>query len=108
MRVLSLIHIFIEKLEKTAYAVRLSAQAKNLREKEDAFRALGLETQAAVLEEILHLFACNRVAADLRALGLAGRSGDVLINRMVSKYESAQIIHQSVTGLFEREVDLLR
>ena len=73
----------------------------------DRFMALDAGAQCDVLKEILNIFACNRSTADLKALGLGGQLGIVSTSRKLSRFGCAWLVHQSVTGLFERQADLL-
>ena len=106
-RNLALYDIFLMKLRDTVYKVRLGAQADNLDRARDRFMALDAGAQCDVLKEILNIFACNRSTADLKALGLGGQLGIVSTSRTLSRYGRAWLVHQSVTGLFERQADLL-
>lgn len=105
---LALYDTFLCKIETTAYRVRLSAQIKNLTEKRPVFAGLSILAQCRVLREMLNLFACNRMTANLSDIDLGGRVGVIGTNRCVSNYESAWLITQSVTGLFEKRINLLR
>ena len=78
---------------------------KQAREK---FIKLSLEKQSEVLYQELFLFACNVVTADLSLIGGSKYSGKTLISNKMTNYTEAKIIHQSITGLFENEVDLLK
>ena len=98
----------LSKLENTKYKVRLSAQIDNLKQAREKFIKLSLEKQSEVLYQELFLFACNVVTADLSLIGGSKYSGKTLISNKMTNYTEAKIIHQSITGLFENEVDLLK
>lgn len=98
----------LSKLENTKYKVRLSAQITNLKQARELFIKLSLEEQSEVLYQELFLFACNTVTADLSLIGASKYSGKTLISNKMTNYTEAKIIHQSITGLFENEVDLLK
>lgn len=99
--------LFLDKLKNTLYNVRLSTQVKTLEEKRDKFLSLPVEKQTAVLSEILKLFQCNSVNSNLSILGGSKRVGTLLIQKAISNYDKVAIIHQSPTGVFSQEVDLL-
>ena len=113
---------FKNKLENTVYRIRLSNQAANLKLAQNAFERLSLIDQCSVLKEILNLFTCNRVLADLSLLliyktkregsqelsALPKNAGAILTSRNMTNYESVKMISQSITGLFETERDLLK
>lgn len=48
----------------------------------------------------------NVLTGDLSLIGGSKQSGTVTIsNKLQPKYKSCKLIHQSITGLFEQEVD---
>lgn len=104
---LKLYDLFISKLEHTVYKVRLNAQADNLRNAREKFEQLPIEKQCKCLKQIINLFTCNKVKADLSVIGLGSQLGSIRTSRTVSNYESVWLISQSVTGLFETQRDLL-
>ena len=60
-----------------------------------------------MLGEVLHLFQCKPLSADLTLIGAAGRAGIIQMNKAISKNNSLMLISQSVTGIKERVIDLL-
>lgn len=100
--------IFLEKLEKTVYRIRLSAQAKTLTDKKEKFMQLSKEEKCMILSEILHLFQCQSGAANLKAIGGPGSAGILVMNNNITKCKQISIINQSPTGIYEEEIDLLK
>lgn len=94
------------KVKETIYNIRLSAQVKTLTEKRDVFLTLSLGEQCAVLNECLHMFQCNPVAANLKRIGGPETAGRLSINSNISKCGQISIINQSPTGVFQQELDL--
>ncbi len=105
---LMLYDLFVSKLQNTIYQIKLSSQAEKLANARDEFVELSIVKQCETLKQVLNLFTCNRVSADLKALGLGGQVGVISTNRTVSSYKSAKLVSQSVTGLFEKATDLLK
>lgn len=99
--------LFLDKLKNTLYNVRFSTQVKTLEEKRDKFLSLPVEKQTAVLSEILKLFRCNSETANLTALGGSNEAGKTSITKDITNRNKFSIIHQSPTGVFSQEVDLL-
>lgn len=99
---------FVQKLESSHYSVRLKEQVKNLTRTRERFKDLSELEQCRVLLQILNMFTCNSQMADLRILGLGERSGGIKTQNCVTNYKKAEIIHYSVTGLFEKKLDLLK
>ncbi|MDD4088903.1 MAG: type II CRISPR RNA-guided endonuclease Cas9 [Tissierellia bacterium] len=105
---LKIYDMFLSKLEKRVYKSRLSAQIITLTEKRDRFKALEVEKQCVVLSEVLHMFQCNILNADLSLIGGAKFAGIMVISNEISKCAEALIINQSPTGIFEQKIDLLK
>lgn len=104
---LALYETFADKLERGVYRVKLGAQAKSLQKGKETFAALPLEEQCQALMEILHFFQCNPVSSDLRLIGGVGQAGKFSISFDVTKQKGLALIHQSVTGFFEKRIPLV-
>lgn len=51
----------------------------------------------------------NVMSGDLSAIGEAKKSGVTTIsNKMQPSYKTVKLINQSISGLFEQEIDLLK
>ena len=105
---LALYDVFLDKLKNTVYHVRLSAQVATLEKKRDTFMKCSVEDQVLVLAELVKLFQCNSVAANLKGIGGPGSAGILVLSKTVSKCDRISLIHQSPTGVFSQEVDLLK
>lgn len=106
----NLLHLydtFLDKLKNTIYKKRLSAQVKTLSEKKENFIKLDMEDKCIVLGEILHLFQCQSGSANLKSIGGPGNAGILVMNNNITGCNRISIINQSVTGIFEKEIDLL-
>ena len=97
----------IEKLSLPQYAniPSVLATIKTLRTN---FSALSLLAQCKALIEILHALQCNRTLSDLSAIGGKSKVGVLVKSKNISNLSSAVLVNQSVTGLFETRVDLLK
>jgi CRISPR-associated endonuclease Csn1 len=49
----------------------------------------------------------NSASADLKEIGGSSKTGVTLISKKISGYRECKLINDSVTGLYEKEVDLL-
>lgn len=107
VQTLALYETFADKLERGIYRVKLGAQAKKLAEKKENFTHLSLENQCTVLMEILHIFQCNPVLADLSLINGGEEAGSISIGFDVTKQKGLVLIHQSVTGFFEKRIPLV-
>lgn len=99
---------FLNKLKAGVYSGIFDNERAVLDKSLDAFMELAPLAQCRILREILNMFRCNAVKANFTEL--CGKKVGNRIRRscVVSSHESAVLIHQSVTGLFEVREDLLR
>ena len=77
-----------------------------MQEEASRFAKLKIYEQIQVLRQILNLFKCGSSAANFKLLGKGASCGIMKINNSVTGKVSMEIINQSVTGVFERKVDL--
>lgn len=104
---IKLYNIFIEKLSNKIYSCRPANPKKKLKDKTEKFKNISLEEQCIVLGEILHLFQCKPVIANLTLIGEGSNVGSVKKSKIINNCESAKLIAQSPTGLYEQVIDLL-
>lgn len=107
----NLYEVLLKKHETTIFKNRPNGQIENLRKAEGKFAELSLEEQCLELNEILHLFQCS-AATTINLEYMMGKGkcktlGKMTVSKNISKYERAEIINQSPTGLFEQSIDLL-
>lgn len=95
-----------QKLCNTVYSKKLSAQKKNLEQCREKFLQLSLEEQCIFLSNIIKMFQCNASTVDLKLCGGGGDAGKVYLASNITKITDLKLIFQSVTGLFENELDL--
>ena len=74
---------------------------------EDRFNLLTLSEQCAVLMEIIKNFNTGD-GVDMTLIGGKEKTGITTINKKLSICEECILIHQSPTGLFRAEIDLLK
>lgn len=100
----------VAKMSDTIFRVKFENTCKKVSGKREVFIALSLYEQCVVVNELLNILHCNVRTGDLGLIKEASKSGSTTISNKIperSKVNSFKIIHQSVTGLFESEVDLL-
>ena len=103
---IELYDVFIGKFSNSIYQYRPANPKEKLIERKEKFAEITIEEQCIVLAEILHLFQCKPVTADLRGIGEAKAVGSVKVGKEISKCKSIKLISQSPTGVFERVIDL--
>lgn len=99
--------ILVEKHTKTCLKNRPNPIGEKLREWRNDFIALDNQKQSDILLEILKLTTFDNSGADLRAIGGKNQSGVSTIGKKISSQKSVVLVHRSVTGIFEKQVDLL-
>ena len=95
------------KLNNGIYSNKRNNQATNIAQSLDIFKGLPIEEKIGALSQILLIFQSNNNGCDLKSLGLSARTGVVYIPKKIN-YQEFKLINQSITGLFENEVDLLK
>lgn len=100
--------LFLDKLKNTVYNVRLSSQIKHFEKGREKFAKLSEPEQCRLLAEALHLFQCNSVVADLSLIGGAKHAGIIVMSKVMSSNQQVNIINQSPSGIFAKEIDLLK
>lgn len=81
---------------------------KDLADNRDKFKTLDISDQSILLNEILKLFICDRQLTKFEKLNGKGKIGEIKPRATLSKNQSVYLINQSVTGLYETKVDLLK
>ena len=105
------IHLYEELLTKhksSIYSKRMASQIKTLEEGKTFFENLSLEKQVFTLFEIMRIFQCKIIGADLSKIGGSKSAGVIYLSNDITKAKQAKLINQSPTGLFESEIDLLK
>lgn len=99
----------VEKLKAPCFGGFFLKNAEMLHQAADTFSALDLVAQSGLIAEVLKMTACNAGRANLEAVGGAKGTGVLKITKNLPKAgkEEFFLIHQSVTGFFEKKVDLL-
>ena len=104
---IALYQLLLEKLHVKQYAAVYSAPLEALEKGFEKFTSLAVSEQCEVLSQILNLFKCTSAEMNLEKLGGAKRIGTIKFTKNLKSKSNPKLIHQSVTGIFEREVDLM-
>ena len=107
---LALYDALCDKLNNTVLKVKFSNTALVLDSKKDMFENLTLKEQCEVIMQILNILHNNVRSGDLSLMGESKKSGIVTTNSKIlptKSINSFKIINQSVTGLFEQEIELI-
>ena len=107
---LKLFDILTSKMTDTILKVKFGDMGVKIASHRDAFEKLDVRKQCFVLAEILKIIHCNILEGDLTFVGGAKQSGSIKMSSVISGIKgvkSIYLVHQSVTGLFEKKIDLL-
>ena len=96
------------KQRDTIYKYRPNNKYKDLMKMQVKFEELSCEEQCVILNEVMWILKCKPNVANLSLMGGSPQTGKIQINKVISGYESVFLKNQSVTGLFEQTVDLLK
>ena len=91
------------------FRIKFETAVKTLRENQENYVKLTVPNQCRVLLQILNLFANNASSADLKLLNGKAGVGILLTSKNLNNYSghTFTLIHQSITGFFEQEINLL-
>lgn len=98
---------FMGKFEKTLFSNLFGTLKGYILNNEEKFNLLSIKEQCYILLQLCVHF-CSGETADLRLLGGAEKIGKYRINKKISDARETVLICQSATGLFQREIDLLK
>ncbi len=99
--------ILMDKHQNGIYAKRPNPMGEKMKARYELFKTLTLEEQSKALMQILELKSIGVACADLTLLKEAPISGKMLMTKKISDSRELKLINQSVTGLFESQIDLL-
>ena len=100
--------VLTDKHTRTIYNKRPNYIGEKLINDREKFINLDIEKQIYVLVQIVQLSKLSNMGADLQYLGEAKKTGVMNFSKKISEKEEFKLINQSVTGLFENEIDLLK
>lgn len=99
----------IDKLTNSIYNVKFGKLAVSLAENSETFESLSIYNQCIVISQILNILHANVVKGDLSLVGQSKQSGTLTIaNKVQPNVKEFYMINQSITGLFEQKIDLLK
>jgi len=104
---IELYRLFSNKLTDTLYSIKFKNIGNKLKLNENKFVENAIENQCIILLEVIHLLQCNPLAADLTLLiGSGKKTGVLLISKKIDSKSKLSMINQSVTGIFENEIQI--
>lgn len=107
---IELFDILTNKMTNTVMKFNLGSIGTKIANKREVFSELTIWQQCFVISQILNIIHANVMTGDLKLIKEAGQAGASTTSNKLSDIKSVQslkLINQSVTGLFETEVDLI-
>ena len=98
----------VQRLNKGIFTKKKGGLVKSLENGKEKFYELDLEKQCKVIQNIILSFAPNTQTVDLSMLEEASHAGKVTLSKKIGEFEECILVNQSVTGIYENEVDLLQ
>lgn len=98
----------IDKLNNKPYSNNRWNIVKNIDGKEDIFKTLDIEKQCFILSEIVNWINSVKQNVNLKYLRGSEHAGTLILNKKISEYGEVVLINQSVTGMYEKCIDLLK
>ena len=100
--------VFKNKLLDTPYNQVLGSLSNAISENEEHFKSIDLLDQCSILLQVLASFRCTREISNLEKLNGKKQVGTIYLSQKLPSNGTFVLVYQSVTGLFEKEVDLLK
>jgi hypothetical protein len=104
-----IVHLFNriqDKLSKPPYSNRINlpkiALDLNIEETD-----LSKNEKCKLIKEVLNLVKPTLQPMDCKMIGGAAKSGITLTPKMISRANEFRLIHQSITGIYEKEVKII-
>ena len=97
------------KLKESIFQKRPAQQMKTLEKGKEAFISIdNLGEKAKVINEIITMFRCDATTvANLKAINGSQNAGSMKVKKNTLTSKSLKVVHQSITGLFETEEELV-
>lgn len=107
----NLYNVLLNKILNSKYNIVFSSAYDNLNNGKKYFEnSLSLYEQCKILLEVIKMLHCNPEVCNIKLLNLGkNTTGSIKIskNTILTKYKNVKIIYQSITGIYEQEIDLL-
>lgn len=99
---------FLNKSSQPVYADLLKIMHDDMENNRNEFSEMPILDQCKLLLEILKAFKCDSQLPNFKSLNGKGSVSGIKKSAKLSGLSSAYLIHQSVTGIYETRVDLLK
>lgn len=104
---IQLYEIMVNKHLSEIFAKRQNPVGDSLRQGLEKMKRLSIQDQTKLLGEVFKLTSIGATSADLRLIGGTAGCGSMRFSKKVTNANQFVLINQSVTGIYERSIDLL-
>ncbi len=104
---IKLYDLLIKKHSSSVFKNRPNAILKKMIDGKEIFKELDIENQKIILNEILKTTSVGGNGANLKKIEASPNSGVMTVGKIISNNTEFKLIEQSVTGIYEKEIDLL-
>ncbi len=104
---IELYNVLKEKHMEKIYKKRPNPVGEKLEKRQIEFEKLGVEKQGKVILALLNLTKIGTAEANLELIGESAHTGKMLISKNITDVKEFYLVHQSVTGIYEKQVNLL-
>ncbi|XME01802.1 type II CRISPR RNA-guided endonuclease Cas9 [Lachnospiraceae bacterium C1.1] len=101
------IYSFIVKKLEGPYKNKKTSIMEILKSKKNDFKILKIEEQIKLILNIIEWMNLNCIAVDLSLIGSGSKSGYCRMNKKINDCNDVILISQSITGLYEKRINLL-
>ena len=103
----ALFKVLSERITVMRTAPKFGKRIAEIASYENEFRDMSLEEQCKTIQTLLNVVGCNANKGDLSLLmPRAQQIGACVAGSNISNMDSAKLIYQSITGLYEKVIDL--
>lgn len=105
---LKLYDILVKKHKEGLYKNSPTPFGNKLSSAREKFIKLDIKAQIKILTEVLKLSSRNNQGVNLKLIGESDGAGETTINKNITKCNEFVIINKSVTGIYEKCIDVLK
>ena len=105
---LSLYDWFVAKSDHSIYPIFMKSLHAHLSNGRAIFKDMPVKEQCELLLKILQAFQCNSTCPNLKCIGGLSEETRCRPSSSLGKLQTAYLVAQSVTGLYEHKIDLLK
>lgn len=98
----------IEKMENKPFKNKKNTSIEIMQSGREKFKKIEIPKQVTIILDIINNMYGIKQELDLRAIGGPAKGGKCRASREIDKITEVRLITKSCTGLFERQIDLLK